>query len=58
MVFQFEHMMLDQQPGKEKWDVCPLPFVALKQNLAKWQTKLHGCGWNSLFWNNHDLPRQ
>ena len=57
MVFQFEHMMLDQQPGKEKWDVCPLPFVALKQNLAKWQTKLHGCGWNSLFWNNHDLPR-
>lgn len=57
MVFQFEHMMLDQEPGKEKWDSCPLPFVKLKQNLAKWQTKLHGCGWNSLFWNNHDLPR-
>lgn len=57
MVFQFEHMMLDQEPGKEKWDLCPLPFVKLKQNLAKWQTELHGCGWNSLFWNNHDLPR-
>ena len=57
MVFQFEHMMLDQEPGKEKWDVCPLPFVELKKNLAKWQTALHGCGWNSLFWNNHDLPR-
>ena len=57
MVFQFEHMMLDQEPGKEKWDSCPLPFVKLKQNLAKWQTELHGCGWNSLFWNNHDLPR-
>ena len=57
MVFQFEHMMLDQEPGKEKWDSCLLPFVKLKQNLAKWQTELHGCGWNSLFWNNHDLPR-
>lgn len=57
MVFQFEHMMLDQEPGKEKWDSCPLPFVKLKQNLAKWQIELHGCGWNSLFWNNHDLPR-
>lgn len=34
MVFQFEHMMLDQEPGKEKWDSCPLPFVKLKQNLA------------------------
>ncbi len=57
MVFQFEHMMLDQEPGKEKWDSCPLPFVKLKQNLAKWQTTLSGCGWNSLFWNNHNLPR-
>lgn len=57
MVFQFEHMMLDQEPGKEKWDLCPLPFTELKKNLAKWQTELHGCGWNSLFWNNHDLPR-
>ena len=57
MVFQFEHMMLDQEAGKEKWDFCPLPFVKLKQNLAKWQTALFECGWNSLFWNNHDLPR-
>ena len=50
-------MMLDQEAGKEKWDFCPLPFVKLKQNLAKWQTALFECGWNSLFWNNHDLPR-
>lgn len=57
MVFQFEHMMLDQQEGKEKWDLAPLPFVRLKKNLEKWQTGLQGCGWNSLFWNNHDLPR-
>ena len=25
--------------------------------ITKWQTGLADCGWNSLFWNNHDLPR-
>lgn len=57
MVFQFEHICLDQQEGKEKWDLAPLDFVKLKQVFAKWQTSLYQCGWNSLFWNNHDLPR-
>jgi len=57
MVFQFEQMTLDQQPGKEKWDLAPLPFVQLKQSFARWQQALHGCGWNSLFLDNHDLPR-
>ena len=57
MVFQFEHVMLDQQEGKEKWDLAPLSLVKLKKNLAKWQDSLYGCGWNSLFWDNHDLPR-
>ena len=57
MVFQFEHIGLDQQPGKEKWDLAPLDFLGLKRVLAKWQTALFQKGWNSLFWNNHDLPR-
>ena len=57
MVFQFEHIGLDQQEGKDKWDLAPLPFLKLKEILGKWQTELYGCGWNSLFWNNHDLPR-
>ena len=57
MVFQFEHIGLDQQEGKEKWDLAPLSLVRLKQVLAKWQEELCGCGWNSLFWDNHDLPR-
>lgn len=57
MVFQFEHMTLDQQPGKEKWDLAPLPFVKFKQALARWQRELSGKGWNSLFLGNHDLPR-
>lgn len=57
MVFQFEHMVLDQKPGGEKWDLAPLPFIAFKEALSKWQTQLYGKGWNSLFLNNHDLPR-
>lgn len=57
MVFQFEHSMLDQEEGKEKWDLIPLPFVKLKKCLARWQEELYGTGWNSLFWDNHDLPR-
>lgn len=57
MVFQFEHCGLDQIPGKEKWDFCPMEVSKLKEVLSKWQTELGNEGWNSLFWNNHDLPR-
>ncbi|QUL56240.1 alpha-glucosidase [Paenibacillus tritici] len=57
MVFQFEHIGLDQQDGGEKWDLKPLDVSELKRVLAKWQTELGNEGWNSLFWNNHDLPR-
>ncbi|MCI8658918.1 MAG: alpha-glucosidase [Lachnospiraceae bacterium] len=57
MVFQFEHINLDQQEGKEKWDLASLPFLKLKEIFNQWQTSLYGCGWNSLFWDNHDLPR-
>lgn len=55
MVFQFEHMELDQ--GRNKWDHRPLNLVDLKQNLAKWQNGLAEIGWNSLYFNNHDRPR-
>lgn len=57
MVFQFEHISLDQQEGKEKWDLKPLNLLDLKAVFKKWQTQLDGKAWNSLFWNNHDLPR-
>ena len=57
MVFQFEHINLDQQQGKEKWDLAPLDFLKLKEVFSKWQKELYRTGWNSLFWNNHDLPR-
>ena len=57
MVFQFEHICLDQEPGKDKWDMIPLSLPKLKDCLRRWQQELHGKGWNSLFFNNHDLPR-
>lgn len=57
MVFQFEHIVLDEVSGKAKWDLSKLDFIALKKVFSKWQNELHGSGWNSLFWNNHDLPR-
>lgn len=57
MIFQFEHVGLDQQKGKDKWDLQPLSISELKKVLSKWQTSLGEEGWNSLFWNNHDLPR-
>jgi oligo-1,6-glucosidase/glucan 1,6-alpha-glucosidase len=58
MIFQFEHILLDQEEGKEKWDLKPLELKDLKRVLSKWQIELtEEDGWNSLFWNNHDLPR-
>lgn len=57
MVFQFEHIGLDQKEGGEKWDLAPLQFKKLKKIMAHWQNELYNCGWNSLFWDNHDLPR-
>ena len=55
MVFQFEQMVLDH--GSSKWEPKTFSLPQLKQSIARWQQGLHGCGWNSLFWNNHDLPR-
>ena len=55
MVFQFQHMCMDQEG--EKWDFRPVYLPQLKACLRNWQQGLHGEGWNSLFFNNHDLPR-
>ena len=59
MVFQFEHIGLQYQPGQPKWYYAKeLDVPKLKEIFTKWQTELgEEEGWNSLFWNNHDLPR-
>ncbi len=57
MVFQFEHITITFDPEEGKWKPRPFDLVEFKEVLSKWQTELADCGWNSLFWNNHDLPR-
>ena len=59
MVFQFEHMDVDASAGGAtgKWSDTRFNLVDLKKVLTHWQTGLHGRGWNSLYWNNHDQPR-
>ena len=59
MVFQFEHICLQYQEGQPKWHYQKeLNIAKLKEIFNKWQTELGvEDGWNSLFWNNHDLPR-
>ncbi len=57
MVFQFEHIFQDQLPTGEKWDFTDLNLPGLKECYRRWQQELHNTGWNSLFMNNHDLPR-
>ncbi len=55
MVFQFEHITNAYLDEGEKWDKKEFSVSKLKEILAKWQALEKG--WNSLFWNNHDLPR-
>jgi oligo-1,6-glucosidase len=58
MVFQFEHMELDEEPGStarhtiRAWDLRELKTV-----MTRWQTGLAGGGWNSNYLSNHDQPR-
>ena len=55
MVFQFEHVSLDQ--GATKWDLTGFRLRDLKASFGRWQAGLADTGWNSLYWNNHDQPR-
>ncbi len=57
MVFTFEHMSLDVEPGVDKFALRKLHLPDLKKNLAAWQEGLADEGWNSLYWDNHDQPR-
>ena len=56
MLFNFELMDIDAGPGG-KWDIVPWKLTDFKAIISKWEQKLHGKGWNSLYLNNHDQPR-
>lgn len=58
MVFQFEHMTLDwSRHGLGKWSSNHISLPELKEVMSRWQIRLNGKAWNSLYWNNHDQPR-
>ncbi|QNV38361.1 glycoside hydrolase family 13 protein [Rothia terrae] len=59
MIFHFEHMGVDSDPGAGmgKWSLQKYDLRELKKVLNAWQTELDGKAWGSLYWNNHDQPR-
>lgn len=57
MVFQFEHITVDFDETFGKWRPKKTNIPKFKEIMNRWQTELADEGWNSLFWNNHDLPR-
>ncbi len=57
MVFQFEHLLLDQEEGKDQWELKPVKLTELKRVFTSWQLALQDKGWNALVWDNHDVPR-
>ena len=57
MVFQFSHVTQFWDDKLGKWKPRPIDWPKLKSTFATWQHALHNCGWNALFWGNHDLPR-
>ena len=56
MVFQFEHVALDQEDGN-KWRPKKLCSPTSRSTLGRWQEGLAERGWNSLYWGNHDQAR-
>lgn len=57
MVFQFDHIALDEVSGQGKWVLKKLDLKALKTTLGHTQHLFKDKGWASLFWSNHDQPR-
>ncbi|KAL7910541.1 glycoside hydrolase family 13 protein [Trichoderma velutinum] len=58
MLFHFEHMYIDHQPGKTCFNYKPWKLTELKDVLGKFMefNQANG-GWDSLYLENHDQPR-
>jgi oligo-1,6-glucosidase len=55
MMFSFDHMTADCLFTEYMYR--PFKLVRYKKALSKWQYKLQGKAWNSLYLENHDHPR-
>lgn len=56
MIFNFDHTDTDNHMGV-KYLRKKFKVKNFKKVIKKWQLGLHGCGWNSLFIENHDQRR-
>lgn len=58
MIFHFEHMYIDHQPGKTCFNFKPWKLTELKEVLGRSMeyNEAHN-GWDSLYIENHDQPR-
>jgi oligo-1,6-glucosidase len=58
MLFNFEHMSIDTQPGKKVFYPRQWKLTELKAILGGWMTHMQAHdGWDSLYIENHDRPR-
>ena len=57
MIFQFDHIALDEQEHQGKWALKDLDLIKLKETFNHTQQLFSVAGWPSLFWSNHDQPR-
>ncbi len=55
LMFHFEHMMADC--FMTEYIQRPFSLVKLKKAFSKWQYRLEGKAWNTLYLENHDHPR-
>jgi oligo-1,6-glucosidase len=58
MAFNFDHMWLDFDEADGRWSDGEWTLPELKATISHWQYGLAERGWNSLYLNNHDQPRQ
>ncbi|WP_410765150.1 alpha-glucosidase [Haloferax sp. DFSO60] len=56
MIFHFEHVLVDR--GDDALELTEWTLPDLKAIFDRWQDGLAEAGWNSLYFNNHDQPRQ
>ncbi|KAL7941488.1 glycoside hydrolase family 13 protein [Trichoderma barbatum] len=58
MLFHFEHMYIDHQPGQPCFNYRPWKLTELKDVLGRFMefNQANG-GWDSLYLENHDQPR-
>lgn len=52
LLFQFD--IMDMDGAGSKWDAIPFDLMKFKEIISAWQQAID---WNTLFWGNHDQPR-